>query len=80
MLTVFRENVSPWAPDVVVGGISSHGPVDQQLEDVGKIGDVDVVPSRFALADDRDDLSLEDQTGQLVQLSSSLTTRATAAS
>jgi hypothetical protein len=58
VLATLGECVAFGAPELgVVGTISGYGGFDEQDVSVGEIGDVDVVPARFARADDGDILA-----------------------
>ena len=73
VLAALGERVASGAPELGVGAARPRdGGFDEQHVGVGEVGDVDVVPARFARADDRDVLAGEDQFGQLVDLAAAL--------
>jgi len=73
VLAALGERVAFGAPELRVGGsLARDGGFDQQDVGVREVGDVDVVPARFARADDGDVGAGEDQFGELVDLAAAL--------
>ena len=71
MLAALGQDVALGTPELGVG-VACHSGFDEQNVDIGQVGDVNVVPTGFAGADDRDVLSREDELCQLVDLATSL--------